>query len=150
MHEPLPPIAIVRRADDDGPRSWMFVYDHVGEIHSRRHRSGEEPKWVVRDIRVDQPRDMVAGESVPLDERDRRDAQEVERKRERRREVEKLADGFVRGERNHYDLRADFQLEREVMDELWSRFREVTGDRFLVAALTARPQDHSSTDEGGE
>lgn len=136
------PIGIIRRAENTEFGAWDLVYDYAIFLN-RRHRHGEEPRWVGRYIRIDQPMDMVAAESVPFEERPGREAKSEERQRARRAEVEKWADEFVRGERDHRELRDDFQLEREVMDELWSRFREVTGDRFLLAAL-------ADSTEGGE
>lgn len=130
------PIAIRRKAGGDA-YSWEFVRDYVGGIHSVRHRYGDEPKYEVRMIRVDEPKDMVAGESVPFEERDRLLEEAEQRERERRKRVEALADEIIRKGASHLrsDLGNDFDLEREVLDELWSRWREVAGDRFLLKSV---------------
>jgi hypothetical protein len=143
----LLPIGIVRRAEDYSHGAWKLVYDYA-IFRGRQHRYGEDPKWAARYIRVDEPLSMLSGTTVPLDERDRLAEEDAERHREHRALVEKWADEIVRGEKDHYSLRNDFQLEREVMDELWSRFREITGDRFLLNALSGQPKDHTPPYQG--
>lgn len=140
------PIGIIRRAGDHSYGSWELVYDHA-IFFGRQHRFGEEPKWEGRYIRVDEPLSMLYGASVPFDDRPAEREAAEDRERKRRALVDRWADEIVRGEKNHLDLRTDFQLEREVMDELWRRFREVTGDRFLLNAVSS-PQPESS--EGRE
>jgi hypothetical protein len=141
------PVGIVRRAEDHSYGAWELVYDYA-IFRGRQHRYGEDPKWAARYIRVDEPLSMLYPASVPLDERDRRAEEDAERQRERRALVERWADEIVRGEKNHLTLRNDFQLEREVMDELWSRFREITGDRFLLNALSVQPKQDTPPYQG--
>lgn len=132
------PIAIVATMDDVlgyAHAPWSLVYDSVGQIMSRRHRHGERPKWVVRRIRVDEPQNMVDRASVPIELRDPFDDQQAVR--ERRNYVADIADRVIRGEGASVNLSVDFDLEREVLDELWRRWREVSADGFLTRALEA-------------
>lgn len=134
------PIAIVASYEDvvrHRYAPWELVYDQMGGIHSRRHGYGQTPKFVVRRIRCDEPANMVAGETVPIPLRTDFD----EARRERRKLVEGVADAIIRGNGGEgVNLTVDFDLEREVLDELWKRWREVTADDFLVRSLRAAAQ----------
>lgn len=132
------PIAIVAAFDDITKyknRPWELVYDHA-ELRWRKHRHGGSQAWVARHIRCDEPANMVEGLSVPIDERDRSNG--ANGVRERRNYVAEIAERIIREGAPGVRLDVDFDLEREVLDELWQRWREVTADGFLIRALKAR------------
>jgi hypothetical protein len=130
------PIAIAAKVDDlrsYAYQPWELVYDSVSGILRRKHFYGEPQRWVVRRIRVDEPQDMVEPASVPFDKRD--DAPWETARRRRQEQVAAIANRFVAGDPPGFALGNDFDLERDVLDELWRRWREVTADGFLTRSL---------------
>lgn len=129
------PIAIAARVED--VRSfkyapWELLQDHAG-IRWRKHAYGGTAKWIVRLIRIDEPMSMVEGSTVPLDQRVE-DEWDVQR-RERKKVVGQVADRIINEGMDGVRLDIDFDLERDVLHELWSRWREVTADGFLLRSL---------------
>jgi hypothetical protein len=136
----LVPIAIaapIERVQRYEHAPWELLYDDA-EIRRRRHRHGEQPRHVVRRLRVDAPMDLVEPATVPLDEREHEPWEA--RRRERRTQVEAIAERIIRGDGAGVNLAVDFDLERSVLDELWRRWREVVADSFLVSALEREPE----------
>lgn len=129
------PIAIACRiADRFKYASWELLFDYA-EIARRKQRHGTDPEWIVRRIRCDEPMDMVDPVTVPIPERADEPPWET-KARLRAARVAEIADTVIREGAPGTNLGTDFDLEREVLTELWDRWRVATSDGFLSRALT--------------